>query len=253
MRLSNKTAVVTGGASGIGRAIARRFAEEGARVVVLDRDAAGAAETCRLIESAGGAASQANADLSKVAEIERAFAQISETTGGVEILVNCAGIFHVVSIEDTDEKAWDSQIDVNLKGAFFCSRAVVARMKERRTGKIINISSGAGLLGMANGAAYCASKGGVVNLTRALACELAPHGINVNCIAPGNVESPMNAHLREGEAGKAWTAKMAELTPTGVGFYKPGDIVGTAVFLASEESDAIQGVTISVDGGWHAW
>ncbi len=253
MKLSDKVAVVTGGASGIGRAIARGFAVEGARIAVLDRDLAGAGETCRQIEAAGGGASDVPAELSRVADIDRAFEQIFESMGGVDILVNCAGIFRITSIEDTDEAVWDSQVDVNLKATFFCSRAVVPRMKARRAGKIINISSAAGLLGFPKAAAYCASKGGVVNLTRALACELAADGINVNGIAPGNVESPMNADLREGQAGKEWTARMASLTPSGVGFYTPGDIVGTAVFLASNDSDALHGTTIAADGGWHAW
>ena len=155
-------------------------------------------------------------------------------------------------IEETTEEIWDSQSEVNLKATFFCARAVTAHMKSIGGGKIINISSVAGLQAFPNSSAYCASKGGIVNLTRALACELAPHGVNVNGIAPGNVESPMNLHLREGSGAAAWAANNARLTPTGVAFYKPDDIVGTAVFLASSDSDAIQGMTIAVDGGLHA-
>lgn len=250
MRLEGKSAVITGAASGIGRAIAMRFAEAGARVIVLDQDEAGGRETCAKI---GHEAQFVKADLRSVADIDTAFGQIISTGGGVDILVNCAGIFIITPIEETTEEIWDSQMDVNLKATFFCSRAVVAHMKAKGVGKIINISSIAGLLAIPDSAGYCASKGGVVNLTRALACELAPYGINANAIAPGNVESPMNRHLREGPGAEAWAANNARLTPTGVAFYKPDDIVGTAVFLASSDSDAMHGTTIAVDGGLHAW
>lgn len=242
--------MVTGAASGIGRAIAMRYAEASARVIVLDRDEAGARETCAQI---GEGAQFMTADLRSVADIDGAFEQIISVMGGVDILVNCAGIFIIKPIEETTEEIWDSQMDVNLKATFFCSRAVVAHMKAKGGGKIINISSVAGLLAIPDSAGYCASKGGVVNLTRALACELAPYGINANGIAPGNVESPMNRHLREGQGAEAWAANNARLTPTGVAFYKPDDIVGTAVFLASSDSDAMHGTTIAVDGGLHVW
>lgn len=250
MRLEGKSAVVTGGSSGIGRAIAIRFAETGARVIVLDLDEVGARETCDLI---GNGARFVKVDLRSVAEIQAAFDDIIAAMGGVDVLVNCAGIFTMAPIEETTEEIWDSQMDVNLKAAFFCSRAVTVHMKSKASGKIINVSSVAGLLAFPNSAAYCASKGGVVNLTRALACELAPHRVNVNGIAPGNVESPMNRHLREGPGAEAWAADNARLTPSGVAFYKPNDIVGTAVFLASAEADALHGMTIAVDGGLHAW
>ena len=232
MRLEGKSAVVTGGSSGIGRAIAVRFAETGARVIVLDVDEQGARETCDLI---GDGARFVKADLRSVAEIEAAFDEII-AMGGVDILVNCAGIFTMALIEETTEEIWDSQMDVNLKATFFCSRAIAVHMKSKASGKIINISSVAGLLAFPNSAAYCASKAGVVNLTRALACELAPHHVNVNGIAPGNVESPMKQNQREGPDAEAWAANNARLTPSGVAFYKPNDIVGTVVFLASAEA-----------------
>ena len=249
MRLDGGTAVVTGGASGIGRAIAARFAEAGARIVVVDRDEGRAREVCAEI---GGGARFVWADLRSVAEIDAAFARILTTEGGVDVLVNCAGRFVIASIEETTEEAWDEQLDVNLKATFFCTRAIAAHMKARGSGKVINISSVAGLKSFPNASAYCASKAGVVNLTRALGCELAPHGVNVNAIAPGNVASPMNRHLREGPGAKAWAENNARQTPAGVSFYRPEDITGTALFLATGASDAIFGETIAVDGGLHA-
>jgi NAD(P)-dependent dehydrogenase (short-subunit alcohol dehydrogenase family) len=251
MRLEHKVAVVSGASAGIGEAIARRYAAEGAFVAVgYGHDAPKADAVVSSIEAAGGKAKAYGSDWSKITEIETMVASVRKDVGPIDILVNNAGIFRTVSIEDTSEDIWDDQIDLNLKGVFFAIRAVVPEMKARRYGKIINVSSIAGVNAFPNCPAYCASKAGVLNLTKAAACELSPFAINVNGIAPGNVETPLNAHLR-GEPG--YIERMAKMTPSGIAFLKPQDLTGTAVYLASEDSALVHGVTIVVDAGWTAW
>ena len=166
--------------------------------------------------------------------------------------MNNAGIFRTVSVEDTTEDLWDLQLDLNLKGAFFCVRALVPEFRRNGAGKVINITSIAGVGAFPNCAAYCASKGGLENLTRALATELGKHNINVNSLAPGNVATPINAHLRA-PGQEAYVNQMRMMTPTGRDFLEPEEMTGAAVFLASDDATAIHGATLLVDGGWAAW
>jgi NAD(P)-dependent dehydrogenase (short-subunit alcohol dehydrogenase family) len=251
MRLQGKVALISGGTDGIGAAIARRFAADGADVAVgYAHDAARAESIVSELRAAGVKAAAFRADWSKVAEVERTVGEVTAAFGRIDVLVNNAGVFRTVSIEDTTEDVWDEQMDLNLKGLFFAIRAVVPQMKARRAGKIINISSIAGVGAFPNCPAYCASKGGVVNLTRAAACELSPFGINVNDIAPGNVETAINAHVR---GDPDYMRRMAQMTPSGVAFLKPSDIAGAAAFLASGDADQLHGSTIVVDAGWTAW
>jgi NAD(P)-dependent dehydrogenase (short-subunit alcohol dehydrogenase family) len=251
MRLKDRVAIVTGGSQGIGEEIALAYGREGAKVAIVNRKSPGeAARVVERITSAGGVAAAFTADLSRVPEIDRVVGEIVRHFGTVDILVNNAGLFLPNPVEATDEAIWDSQLDLNLKGAFFLVKAVLPEMKRKGSGKIINISSIAGVGGFPNSAAYCASKGGLINLSKALCLELARFGINVNVLAPGNIATPINAHLR---ADPEWCAKMRAGTPTGQDFLPASDMAGTAVFLASDEARAVHGATIMVDAGWAAW
>ncbi|HWW47339.1 MAG TPA: glucose 1-dehydrogenase [Xanthobacteraceae bacterium] len=253
MRLEGKIAIVTGSTQGIGKAIAQRYAREGAKVaIVASRDKAKAQAVVDEIRVAGGTAEAFVADCSKVPAIEALVKNVVATFGGLDIIVNNAGIMHTASIEDTTEEIWDEQLDLNLKGAFFLVRSALPEFKRRGRGKVINISSIWGIGAGPNCPAYCSAKGGVVNLTRALAVEIGRHNINVNSLAPGNIATPLNAHLR-GPEQEAYLRQMQAMTPTGRDFLDPEELTGTAVYLASSDSDSVHGVTIAVDAGWSAW
>lgn len=250
-RLQGRVALITGASQGIGRAIALRYALEGARVAVVNAHSVDAADAVVAeIRAAGGEARAYQADCSDVAQIDDLVKRVIADFGAVDIVVNNAGVFHTVSIADTTEEMWDDTLDLNLKGLFFMVKALLPEFHRRGGGKVVNITSIAGTGAFPNCPAYCASKGGAVNLTRAMAAELGKDRINVNSIAPGNVATPLNAHVR---ADDAYVARMAEMTPTGIGFMEPDDIAGTAVFLASSDADMVHGATIIVDAGWSVW
>ena len=252
MRLKNKVAIVTGGSQGIGEAIAFRYAAEGARVAVVyhANDAAAHAVVGR-IAAAGSEAKPVKADCSKVAEIERMTAEVIQHFGTVDILVNNAGVFRTVPVAETTEAMWDEQLDLNLRGAFFCVKAVLPEFQRKGGGKVINITSIAGVGAFPNCPAYCASKGGLEILTKALAAELGKQNINVNSLAPGNVATRLNAHLR-GPGNEAYINLMRTMTPTGRDFLSVEEMTGAAVFLASDDASAIHGATLMVDAGWSA-
>ncbi|MBO31799.1 MAG: hypothetical protein CMM74_02320 [Rhodospirillaceae bacterium] len=253
MRLKDKVAIVTGSSMGIGEAIAKRYAAEGAKVAVNYFKSPDAADSVvKSIQDAGGNAKAYKADVSKIAEIEKFAADVINDFGQVDILVNNAGVFRTVPVMETTEEIWDEQLDLNLKGYFFFVKTLVPHWREIGGGKVVSISSIAGTGGFPNCPAYCASKGGVVNMTRALAAELGVENINVNSIAPGNVATPLNAHVR-GPGSEEYVELMKTFTPTGIAFLDPEDMTGTAVFLASDDAKLIHGETIIVDGGWSVW
>ena len=251
MKLEGKAAIVTGSSRGIGACIARRYGREGAAVAVVGNTRRERAEAVVAeIEAAGGKAQAFMADVGAVADCERLAGEVIDAFGTVDILVNNAGVFTPMPIEEVTEENWDAQQALNLKGAFFMTKAVVPTMKAKGAGKIINISSIAGCGGFPHSAAYCASKGGLTNMTKALCLELAADGINVNALSPGNIVTDMNAALR---ATDGYDARQAELTPAGIGHMDPEQLTGAAVFLASADSDSVHGADLLVDNGWAAW
>jgi len=253
MRLSGKVAIVTGSGQGIGKAMAQRMAAEGAAVVVTGLDAAKIGRVVDEIRACGGRAIGRSADVSKRAEVRELVESAIREFGHIDILVNNATARRKRRsfFEITDED-WDVVLATGLKGPFNCIQAVAAHMMERRYGRIINISSVAGLGGSSppgeTNINYAATKAAIIQLTRTFARDLGPHGINVNCVAPGSIQTGESRTKRSPEGAAAHAAyreKLAVLGRTG----RPEEIADLALFLASDESGFITGQTITADGG----
>ena len=255
MRLKDRVAIVTGGASGIGRAMASLFGREGARVAVVDLDSEGARGTAAALEGAGGEALFIAGDISVEADVRRAVAATLERFGGLHLLFNNAGINDIGSargpIDEQTGEGWDRVLAVNLKGTVLCSKHAVPEIRRSGGGAIVNTASISGLVAVSTHP-YSASKAAIMQLTRTMARELGPHGIRVNAIAPGGVETPMTVGPRgdvSGEERLETLARLAERTPLGrVG--QPEDVAHAALYLASDEASFVTGQVLVVDGGY---
>ena len=241
--LEGKAALVTGGAQGIGREIALRFAREGADLALLDRDADALEKTRLDAEALGRRAVALAVDISRSDETQAAVNKIVDSMKRIDVLVNNAGITRDTFILRMAEADWDAVIAVNLKGAFNVTRAVARTMLRQRAGRIINIASIIGLIGNAGQANYAASKAGLIGFTKSVAKELASRGITVNAVAPGFIETRMTGVLPDEIKGR-----MQAMIPLGR-FGAPADVAGAALFLASDLASYITGQTIVVDGG----
>ena len=245
MRLRGKVALVTGAQQGIGRGIALAFAREGADVALNYLDDRAAAEAVmRQVRAAGRHAALVQTDVARPAEVETMVARVLDELGGIDVLVNNAGVYPRVPFLAMRETDWDLVLDVNLKGGFFCAQAAAQAMIDGgRRGSIINMASQA-IRGAVRGVHYSASKGGVVAMTRAIALELAPHGIRVNAIAPGLTDTAQPRYGNNEEE----LAVMASAVPLGR-MAQPDDIAAVAVFLASDDARHVTGQTVHVNGG----
>ena len=239
MNLENRTAIVTGTASGIGKGIAIRLAADGAAVAGFDIVFDKAQQTAAEIEASGGKAIAMDVDVTKYPVVKAAVDDVIAQFGHVDILVNCAGAYRQMEFKDQEPEDWEWILDLNVNGTLNCTRAVINHMIERKYGKIINIASIAAEVGIKRMADYCASKGAVVSFTKALAMEVGPHNINVNSVSPGAI-------LLGPPKGSAYQGKGIYLPrPGGL----PADVAAAVSFLASEDAAYVTGSDFIVDGG----
>lgn len=248
MKLKNKVAMVTGASSGIGEAISKLFAAEGAAVALTARREAVLTQVKEDIESAGGTAGVYGVDVTDAGAIENTVEKIETELGPIDILVNCAGVFTPSPAGDCDFADWVPMININLTGTINLCSVVAAKMKARNSGHIVNTASVAAVMGISGYSVYCASKAGVAMYTRALGRELAPFNIHVNAIAPGNTATPINEDIRNNPEQKEFLQAMEAVTPSNRTYSEPEDMARIAMFLVTEGTP-LYGSLILADEG----
>ena len=254
MKLKGKVALITGAGSGIGQTLALRFAQEGCDVALNDISQDNLENTVAMIKEHGVRIVSALFDVSKFSEVKKSVGEIIDEFDKIDILINNAGISKIAPLEETTDQIWDATIDINLKGAFNCMKAVLPLMAQRGYGKVINMSSQSGQQGNSHYSAYCASKFGIRGLTQALALEYAEHKININALCPGVVLTPLWEDMIADYAIKR--SLPVEKVPGYLAnkiplkrLCQPEDIANAATFLASDESSYITGQSINISGG----
>lgn len=249
MRLDDKTAVVTGAGSGLGRAACERFAEEGAWIVAADIDVDAAQETIGLVEDVGSGGQAVELDVRDAEAVHAAVDAVAEDRG-LDVILNNAGISHErADVETIDAATRDRVIDVNVKGVWNGCHAAIPHLKEQGSGAIVNTASLAGVIGSPGAAAYSLSKGAVVNFTRAVAAEVGSHGVRANAVCPAVTETPLVTAGRSEEEWAALRDRMAEEYPLGR-LGRPEDIANAMLYLASDEAAWVTGHALVVDGGY---
>jgi len=245
----SRVAVVTGGAAGMGRAICQRLARQGCRVAVLDLDGDAAEQTAKELQANGATTIAALVDVADRAAVDAALARVRVELGPVEIMVTSAGIDRFEPFTDISLESWDRMLAVNLTGTFHCIQSAVPDMLAARWGRVVTISSSSAQSGSRRMAHYVASKGGIIGLTKALALELAPHGITVNTIPPGFIDTPM-ARRAEARGDLPSIDAVAAQTPVRRAGM-PDDVAAACAFLCSDDAGYITGQQINVNGGWY--
>jgi len=245
MQLQDKVTLVTGAGTGIGEAIARLFAQEGARVYLFDRDAETNRRAAESIAVAGGSAEAISGDVRRAADLASLVDSAMTRFGRIDVLVNNAGIYPRTQFLEITEEQWDEMLDINLKSMFRLSQLAIKPMMAARSGKIVNISSVTYFLGIENLAHYTASKGGVIGLTRSMARAAGPSNVHVNCVTPGFIQTPSEVHFVNDEDARRMVASQCfnrRITPL--------DVARVCLFLSCELSDGMTGQCLNVDGGW---
>lgn len=248
MRLKDKVAIITGGGSGFGEVTGRLFAQEGAAVMLADINGAAAAAVAESINAEGGRAMWAQTDVTSSVSVEAMVRATLNNFGRVDILFNNAGIEGFGTVIETDESTWDRIFAVHVRGAYLCSKYAVQSMIDgERGGVVINVSSVAGLIGLQHMSAYCAAKGAIISLTRAMAADFAPHGIRINCIAPGTAMTPLGKRLIENDTPERLAQRLSRYPMNR--FAEPIEIARSVLFLASDDSAYTTGTCLVMDGG----
>jgi 3-oxoacyl-[acyl-carrier protein] reductase len=250
MRFKGRVALVTGGSQGIGEAVVRRLSSDGARVAVVASSSV--AKAGQVVESLGAGSKAFACDVRDPHAVRALVADVIADLGQIDFLVNSAGVFYPTPAGATEEADYDRMVDINLKGTWNLINATAPHMKSRGTGRIVNLASVAGSMGIGGYAVYCATKAAIIMLTRALAIELGPHGINVNCASPGNTATPMNAEIRTNPDLKHFLDAMAARTPSGQTYSSADDMAGLVAFLCADETRALHGSNILADEGFSA-